>query len=551
MRIRRSSFLAVILVLGVLVPSAAAGPGKRPSFSVSEMREWLGYLASDELEGRATFSEGLGLAAGYIAERLREWGVKPAGENGTYFQRVVVQTVQAEPRSTVTVEANGQSRTFRLGEGIELPANVGIKRSFTADQVEFLGYGLHAPAEGFDDYAGRDVRGKVVVWLGPQGPSALKNAGFRVLGRRDRVALDGGAVAVIGPGRPARRPGASGTEFTGVERIDRPMAPSVTASDAFFEHLFAGQEAAYADLKSKAASREPLPRFTLKNVKITFDLDSNYKIARTRYTRNVVGIVEGRDRGLRPTYVAFGAHYDHVGYAEGPVGETALGRRVSDPKGVIGTGAGEDRIWNGADDDASGTVAILAVAKAFAQGPRPRRSLLFVWHTGEESGLWGSKWFVENPPVPLESIIAQINLDMVGRNRDNKTEEARTVYAIGADRISTALHNLTVDANTSLKQPLTLSFEMNDPADPQSLYTRSDHYSYAQKGIPVVFFTTHLHPDYHANTDHADRIHYDKMSQVVELAHRLGMLVADQRTPLVRDNKGPRAGKGSSGRLPL
>src|SRR5262249_28014915 len=156
---------------------------------------------------------------------------------------------------------------------------------------------------------------------------------------------------------------------------------------------------------------------------------------------------------------------------------------------------------------------------AFVKGPKPKRSLVFVWHAGEEKGLWGSRYFADCPTVPLEKIVAQINMDMVGRNRDNKAEEADKVYVVGSDRISSEFHSLNIKENRSPQPPLKLDFEMNDPTDPENIYYRSDHYSYAAKGIPIVFLTTGLHPDYHANTDTPDKILYDKMERIGRLAY--------------------------------
>src|SRR5262249_18040035 len=153
-------------------------------------------------------------------------------------------------------------------------------------------------------------------------------------------------------------------------------------------------------------------------------------------------------------------------------------RRVA-PPGRVTPGAESDRIWNGADDDGSGTVAVMALAKAFAEGPRPKRSTIFVWHVGEERGLWGSRYFADYPTVPMKEIVTQLNIDMIGRNRDDKTSEANTVYLVGSDRISTELHTLNRAANASLPKPLTLDYEYNDPTDLEQLYYRSDHYSYA------------------------------------------------------------------------
>ncbi len=566
----------IILLLAIMSTpflTVAARKDGRQFIDAKQLQEWLTFFSSDALEGRATFSEGLGLAAAYIADQLKSWGVRPGGDNGTYFQRVRVLGVKTVNRSTVTVEAHGEKRVFKNGEGVNFATNPGGKRTLTSDQIEFLGYGLDAPQAKHMDFAGREVKGKVVIFLGTSGPEELDARSRRLLFGRARYATEEkGATAAIGPvfgGQgTGRRPAAANAQggqgaaqggfmgppieradFTTVQRLDNPIPPAVTAQDEFFEFLFSGQQVPYSELKTKSADRKPLPPFSLKDVKITFDIDAEYTVVRTQYTRNVVGIVDGRDARLRNTYVAFGAHYDHVGYSEGEVIKTDSGPRRTEPKGRITTGAIDDRIWNGADDDGSGSIAILGVAKACALGPKPRRSMLFVWHTGEERGLYGSRYFTDYPTVPVDSIVAQVNMDMVGRNRDNKPEEANTVYVIGDDRISTELHNLAVDSDLALTKPLKLDYELNDPSDPEQFYFRSDHYSYAAKGIPIIFLTTGLHPDYHANTDSSDKIDYDKMARISRLSYELGMRLGNLDHFPVRDNRGPRAGKGSEGKL--
>jgi hypothetical protein len=445
---------------------------------------------------------------------------------------------------------------------------MGGKQTVVADDVLFAGYGLSLPAAGHDDYANADPKGKAVIWLGTVPPSGVQGAG-RLMSGRSRQAFERGAVATIGPpgagfgfGRGAGRgqapsagrgaaPQAAGRQgggrgaaddgdFTTVQRLDRKVPPAVTAQDDFFEFLFSGSEITYAGLKERAEKQQTLLPFALKGVKLTFQVDADYEVTRTRYTRNVVGIVEGSDPKLKNTYVLYGAHYDHTGYREGIVGAGRGGGTNRDPN---------DRIYNGADDDGSGTVAIMSIARAFATGPRPKRSILFVWHAGEESGLLGSRYNAEFPVVPLENMVAQINMDMVGRNRDDKPEESNTVYVVGSDRISTELHNLNEDANASLPKPLTLDYEYNDPADPQSFYTRSDHYSYAEKGIPIIFFFTGTHPDYHQPSDTVDKILFDKIQRIAQLAHETGRRVANLAHAPVRDHKGPRLGKGRTGKI--
>ncbi|PYT06717.1 MAG: hypothetical protein DMF60_08690 [Acidobacteria bacterium] len=318
-----------------------------------------------------------------------------------------------------------------------------------------------------------------------------------------------------------------------------------------FPQPLRGADVKYAELKEKAAKGEPLPGFALKNVRISFNLDASYQTVHTQYTRNVVGIIEGSDPKLKDTYVAFGAHYDHVGYFEGEANQGANAPRSLRAPGPVTPGATADRVWNGADDDGSGTVTIMGVAKAFATGPKPRRSLVFVWHSGEEKGLLGSRYFADYPTVPMDKVIAQVNMDMVGRNRDDKAEEASTVYIVGSDRISTEFHNITVDANGPLAKPLKLDYEMNDPTDLEQIYYRSDHYSYAAKGVPIVFLTTGLHPDYHHNTDSVEKINFEKMARIGQYAYEIGVRTANMDHAPARDNRGPRVGRTVSGKLKL
>ena len=591
-----ATLIAAIFTTALLAgQSERRGPGARPgqgsggpAIQASALKEWLTYLASDELQGRQVYTEGLGLAAAYIADHLKEWGLKPLGDDGSYFQTVKVVGVKTTSRSAVTVEVNGQSRTFKDGEGITFPRSMGGKQTVTSNDIVFAGYGLQIPAAKIDDYATVDPKGKVVIWLGSSGPKNVGPESRRLLFARPRLAIDKGAAAVIGPptfglfggrGRGGQTPPAEGSpspssgqgrggqpagsgrgaaaqdvDFTTAQRYDARVTPALSAQDDFFEFLFSASDMKYSELKDLVAKQEPLPTFALKGVKLTVDVDADYTVANTRLTRNVVGVVEGTDSKLRGTYVAFGAHYDHIGYQQAAPG-------AGGGRGGGGTAAGgcvgqtrptprpDDVVNNGADDDGSGTVALMGLARAFALGQRPKRSLLFVWHTAEEGGLLGSRYNADYPVVPLDSIVATLNIDMVGRNRCDDPAEANKVYLVGSDRISTELHNLSEDANASLAKPMTLDYELNDPADPESIYTRSDHYSYASKGIPIIFYTTGLHRDYHYLTDEVDKIEFDKLAHITQLVYATGQRVANLSHVPVRDNKGPRVGKGGGGRL--
>lgn len=595
MKSRSIRALCGALVAAVLVLQAPGLAQMRKPTGVSaiteaDLREWLTYLASDQLQGRATYSEGLGMAASYIAGHLEAWGVKPAGDDGTYFQIVKVNGVTVKRNSTVTVTANGQTKTFKDGEGITFPANQGGRQTITA-KAEFVGYGLSLPDAGIDDYKGRDATGKVVIYLG-RGPQNMPAGGARLLGARARNAIElKRAVAAIaartggfgergGAGRgamppatatPATTTAPAGTaaatppppagggrggpsttlgDFQTAQRLDNKIPPQITASDAFFEFLFSAAGQNYADIKAKADKQDALPPIAL-DATVTINIDAEYTVVQTRLTRNVVGIIPGTDPNLRDSYVLFGAHYDHVGYSQTPPGHGVGGGNA--PGGCVGqvrdTPRPGDVINNGADDDGSGTVAIMGIAKAFATGPKPKRSLLFVWHAGEEAGLLGSRYMADHPPVPLDRVAAGLNIDMVGRNRCDDPKESNTVYVVGSDRISTELHNLNEEANSGMEKPMTLDYEMNDPADPESIYTRSDHYSYASRGVPIIFYTTGLHKDYHYVTDEVGKIEFPKLVRVAQLVYSTGAKVANLDRAPARDNRGPRKGKGATGKI--
>jgi hypothetical protein len=568
MPVRR--WFVVVTFVAVLAGALHAQPrrGTGPIESTA-LKEWLTYVASDELQGRQVYTEGLGLAAAYIADHLKEWRVKPIGDDGSYFQTVKVVSVKTTSRSSVTAEVNGQTRTFKDGEGVTFSRNMGGKQTIAVDRIVFAGYGLQIPALQVDDYAQLDPTGKIVVWLGSQGPKSVGPEQRRLLSSaaRSRLAVEKGAAAVLAPpgglgfgaafGRGGQAPAGGGrggaqidADFTTAQRYDRPTAPIVTVQDEFLDFLFSGSDVKYAELKERVAKQEPLAPFALKNARVTIDVDADYVVVNTRLTRNVVGVVEGSDPKLKDTYVAFGAHYDHIGYQQAPAGG---GRGGTNAGGCPGqsrpTPRDGDVVNNGADDDGSGTVTLMGVARAFAQGQRPKRSLLFVWHTAEESGLLGSRYNADFPVVPIDKIVAQLNVDMVGRNRCDQESEANTVYLVGSDRISTELHNVSEDANSSLPKPMMLDYELNDPADPESIYTRSDHYSYALKGIPIIFYTTGLHRDYHYVTDEIDKIEWDKMARIAQLVYSTGQRVANLDHAPVRDNKGPRVGKGKGGKI--
>jgi len=616
-------------------PAPATGV-RYEQISENDLRGWLTYLASDELQGRQVFTEGYGRATQYIADQLKSWGVKPIGEKGTYFQPVKLKGYRVTRNSTVTIEAGGQSRAFKHGDHVTFGTGSGGKQTLAFDGVEFVGYGLPA------DYQGRDLKGKLIVAVPNLAPAPQRGAPAEAVpvaagagGRGARggtaAGLTQGATAAItfvptpaapsateqalaqaltalnqanaavvqaqqalrgrgGQGaRGGANPNAGGArgpqtpDVTTVQRVDSIVTPSFTGDETFFETLFAGSPVSFADVRAKAERGEAITPMSL-SAKVTVNIDNTFDVMSEQITHNVVGMVEGTDPVLKSTYVLVGAHLDHVGYSQtgagrgsgtdacrrrSPVAQAAVvaaGKVVQRPAGrgaAAGGGARgaatapalpldqRDLVSNGADDDGSGSASVLAVAKAFATGPKPKRSMVFVWHAGEESGLYGSRYNADFPIVPLEKVQAQLNMDMVGRDDCDNIEGdyTNTLFLVGADRISTDLHNVVVQTNGTLAKPLTLDYELNDANDPENIYTRSDHYSYASKGIPIVFFTTGLHPDYHRITDTVDKIQFPKMTRIAQLVYEVGFSIANSEKTLDRDNKGTRTGFGSKAEI--
>jgi hypothetical protein len=302
-------------------------------------------------------------------------------------------------------------------------------------------------------------------------------------------------------------------------------------------------------------------------------------IERATPTRNVIAVLPGSDPVLRNQFVAIGAHSDHVGYrVTGPVDHDSLhlhaAQRFLATENPTGTPLSaearqamearvaairvnldsvrklrpvrRDSINNGADDDASGSMLVLEIAQAFARGTlKPKRSILFAWHTGEEKGLLGSRHFTDHPTVPRDSIVAAINLDMVGRGAagDIGAGGDRYLQLVGSRRLSTELGDLVEAVNTREPMPFAFDYTLDANGHPENIYCRSDHYNYARYGIPVVFMTTGLHGDYHQPTDEAQYLDYPHMARigrfVYNLVHRLGDL--DHRPVVDKPKPDPNA----------
>src|SRR6267378_4490300 len=285
--------------------------------------------------------------------------------------------------------------------------------------------------------------------------------------------------------------------------------------------------------------------------------------------RNVVAILPGSDPKLKGEYVAIGAHNDHIGFDQTPADHDSL-RAFNDALRRLELAAPNhrvtpdqvqqirvnvdslrrahparrDSIYNGADDDGSGTTSVLEIAEAFAGargGAKPKRSLIFVWHTGEELGLFGSQYFTDHPTVTRDSIVAQLNMEMVGRGRADDENGGGPGYLqlIGTRRLSTELGDLIETVNKARKQPFTFDYQFDATGHPEQYYCRSDHYMYARYGIPIAFFTTGNHRDYHQVTDEPEYIDYDKLAHVSQFVHDVATAVANLDHRVVVDKPKP------------
>lgn len=624
MRIVVGGALAAMLSVAAsqveLVQAQAPTPVKGVKFSQvtpAELKDYLTYLSSDQLTGRQIYTEGYGLAAGYIQEHLRKWGVKPIGENGTYLQTMKNRGYKVTRNSTVTVEVGGQTRTFKQGEHVTFPVASGGKQTVTFNGAQFIGTNA-APV------AGLDLKGRLAVWMnatatagaarfaripqnvgvnGAIGAGATGAVGFapappaptaatEALAKAQealtqaQAAVTAAQAAARGndggfPGRGGPGGGRFGaapipSDITTVQNVQLPVTPNFTGDEAFFEFLLSASPTKFAGLKALADKGAAMTPFAI-DAKVTVSVDNTFEVVSQQLAHNVVGLIEGSDPKLKDTYVMYGAHLDHNGYSQAGTGnpggisgcrnrsavalaavtksgKTPVKGAPAGPTGGAGTPPASatrfetgDYISNGADDDGSGSATLMAVARAFATGPRPKRSIVLIWHAGEEAGLLGSRYNADFPVVPLAKVQAVLNMDMVGRDDCNDLEGdySNSVFLVGDDRISTDLHNMIVQANQLMTKPLTLDYEMNDPADPEGVYTRSDHFSYASKGIPVAFFTTGLHPDYHRVSDSVEKILFPKMARIGQLMYESGFAIAATDKVLERDNKGPRVGFGS------
>jgi len=525
-----------------------------PAITTADLMTRIYRFADDSMRGRMAGSPEAMKGTEYIASELKRLGLQPAGDSGSYFQGVPLGAQALDSSSTIII---GET-TLKPGVDFIAQAQLGTPAASRTLDVIYGGYALDTtnllPVD--------QVRGKLLLLRPASAPPQNVPALLASDGYKHYVAVLNAAAMVGAIGGPQLPPAAvrnALTPSTFVQLVpdSAPKGPAL---------LTVTQPAADALLGAPSATAEKGVAGKSADVSVKFLLTR-------RPARNVVAVLPGSDPKLKAQYVAIGAHSDHVGVrSNGAVDHdsTRVYNAVVRPQGADSPnrpataeeiariramtdslrakhGARRDSINNGADDDGSGSMGVLEIAEAFATAKeKPRRSLLFVWHIGEEEGMLGSRYFTDHPMVPRDSIVAQLNVDMIGRGAtDDATGEAKDgsllhgrdegyVQLIGSRRLSTELGDIVEDVNTRQKTGIQLDYNLDADGHPQNIYCRSDHYMYARYGIPIVFFTTGGHRDYHQVTDEPQYLDYDQYRRVTQLIHDVAARVANlDHRPLV------------------
>jgi hypothetical protein len=498
------------------------------SITGDKLKKHLTIIASDEMEGRETGTDGQRKAAAYIEAQFKNIGLEPAETLKGYQQ---LYPLHRDSMTSSSVKINGDELTY--GSDYFVPVLTNGSKKTTASKFVFVGYGINE--NEYDDYKGLDVKGKVVVFLlgepKKQGKYVLSGTEqfseytFPGILLKMQIAERKGAVAAI--------------VLNQVMPVLNDRIVSLnTRSDVYFPGRPLDKNIGYISISHPAArnifpnwnvdslvllSRTSAP-FSAKAVaeqKAIFNFNY-HKERKITYASNVLAVLEGTDK--KDEYVFLTAHYDHMGKQN-------------------------DKIFYGADDDGSGTCAVLTMAETFARakkdGNGPRRTIVFMTVSGEEKGLWGSEYYTDHPVFPLEATSVDLNTDMIGRidTERKRADSLNYIYVVGHNKISSDLSVINEQVNKKYSG-LVLDYKFDDPKDPEQIYKRSDHYNFARYGVPVLFFYDGmLQGDYHKTTDTIDKINwplYEKRARFIfcmawEMANRDTMLRRD--IPLSEDDK--------------
>jgi Zn-dependent M28 family amino/carboxypeptidase len=490
----------------------------RAGITTTDLRQHLTLIAGADMQGRETGTEGQRKAAAYIEANFVRLGLQaPAALNGyqQYYPLYSDSLVLAE----ATLNGNRLVLGKEYGIALSNMTNGGIK----GKSIVYAGYGISAAA--YDDYANINVKGKIVLFfLGEPKVGdkyLLSNKprgsewGLGGLSLKLQTARQKGAIAaiVINPVIDGFAPAAlASMKKTNLyfPREAKPLVNGITLAHQQAA-LLLGKDR-FDSLLQKAKLSARLDSINLPPIAANFSLDLQ-KERRQVMASNVLGVIEGSDK--KAEYLFLTAHYDHLGMRDG-------------------------QIYYGADDDGSGTCALLEMAEAFAlakaAGKGPRRTIVIMAVSGEEKGLWGSEYYCNNPVFPLDKTTADLNTDMVGRidPKRKQGDSMNYLYVIGHDKISSDLQPINELANRESVN-LELDYAFDAPNDPQRIFYRSDHYNFVKKGIPILFFFNGTHRDYHRTTDTIDKINWDLYAKRVQMIFHTAWIIANRDDMLKRD----------------
>jgi len=528
------------------LPLKLAPRPTKSAISVEDLMTRLYIFADDSMMGREAGTKGNMMGTDYIAAEAKRIGLVPAGENGTFFQTLPLKKRTVDPMSSFI--AGGTSLTFATDW---FPSG---RTTLNVADVSVIYGGMLGDST---QLSAEQAAGRVVVLGVPLTNEAIGRA------VQGEVPVPAGAVAVALLIPPQVLPQLVNFFRNSTDFIDdgEPVAGRLFLSSGAASKLFT----------------VPLNELKLGTMGTKASINAVIDVKPSEFpARNVIALLPGSDAKLKNEYVAVGAHNDHIGMARKgfdhdsmrilthlvrPGGaEDGAKRATPEQQTQINAELAEwrkthpsrmDSTYNGADDDGSGSVAVLEIAEYMASlKTKPKRSTLFVWHVGEEKGLWGSAWFTDHPTVPRDSIVAQLNMDMVGRGNawdqtgasaNGEVLHGATDYLqiIGSRRLSTELGDLVEKVNTTGKHNFSFDYALDANGHPMNIYCRSDHYEYARYGIPIAFFTTGGHSDYHMLTDEPQYIDYPHMMRVAKLVADAAMTVGNLGHRIVVDQAKP------------
>jgi hypothetical protein len=472
------------------------------TITAEELKELLYVYASDEFEGRDTGTPGQKKAIEYIKTQYQTMGVNPALEDGNYFQKVPL--AKQKPSQAEVFVNNTAFKAFED----QIVVRINEDTDLSVEEVVYVAYGIDT--DNYSNYKGLDVKGKVV--LAKAGEPKDADGNYVTTGTAETSKWTEGRQAISSKRDAALANGAAAFIYMEEELFPR-YAPyyqrlaasgnsgSMSLVDTTENLLMLMIDSRMAEAIHPDIKSDDTPKIIKSSVRLKAQNQSEM-IA----SENVLAYIEGSENPEELIVVS--AHLDHVGISDG-------------------------KVYNGADDDGSGTVAVIEIAEAFQeavkQGNRPKRSVLFLHVTGEERGLLGSRYYTDIEPVfPLANTVANLNIDMIGRSDPKRTEGNRNyVYLIGSDKLSSELHAISEEVNSKYCQ-LDLDYTYNDENDPNRFYYRSDHYNFAKNNIPVIFYFNGTHPDYHQDTDTPDKIEYDLLQNRARLVFHTAWELANR-----------------------